>query len=61
MKNKSMDELCELAHKELVKECKKLNITVDQKENEHGEVFYTDQAQTIFNNILDNLDNKYNL
>lgn len=56
-----MDELCELAHKELVKECKKLNITVDQKENEHGEVFYTDQAQTIFNNILDNLDNKYNL
>ena len=55
-----MDELCQLAHKQLKKECKKLNIKMDKKPNKDGEVFYTNKAQDIFNKILDELDNKYN-
>ncbi len=55
-----MDELCELAHEKLVKKCKKLNIIVEEA-HENGDIHYTEEAQDIFNVILDELDDKYNL
>lgn len=56
---KSMDELCEMAHKKVKEECGRLNIPMD-KVDDNGDVCYADKAQNIFNKILDELDFKYN-
>lgn len=56
----NMADICEMAHKITVKECKKKGITVD-KQVTRDETCYTAKAQVIFDRYYDILADTYNL
>lgn len=55
-----MDNVCELAHKLTEKQCRLLNIEMDESINDK-EVVYTDKAQDIFDEYYDIITNTLNI
>jgi hypothetical protein len=49
-------DMCNLAHTLTVRDCNKLNITIDQTDD-NGDIHYTEEAQDIFNDYCDIITN----